>query len=226
MSLTAEERDAVGAIARAITASESGFDAAVFNVLVEQIRRVATFDVVAISIEDADRMGLRTEGALATPVDVNRLVRTAVTLASAEIRRFGAVDVRYGDIPSAPGAFATLGPVFVSILLAAAQALERATSLGRSLRVDVETLERDGAIVVAIADNGAGIPTGSLPRLFDPFSEGSGDGPTAGLGLALAHDLVRRAGGSIKVESEPGTGTRFEVVLPLADAPAPVVETA
>lgn len=166
------------------------------------------------------------EGALATPVDVNRLVRTAVTLASAEIRRFGAVDVRYGDIPSAPGAFATLGPVFVSILLAAAQALERATSLGRSLRVDVETLERDGAIVVAIADNGAGIPTGSLPRLFDPFSEGSGDGPTAGLGLALAHDLVRRAGGSIKVESEPGTGTRFEVVLPLADAPAPVVETA
>ena len=90
----------------------------------------------------------------------------------------------------------------------------------------LRTLERDGAIVVAIADNGAGIPTGSLPRLFDPFSEGSGDGPTAGLGLALAHDLVRRAGGSIKVESEPGTGTRFEVVLPLADAPAPVVETA
>ncbi|MBL8608472.1 MAG: PAS domain-containing protein [Myxococcales bacterium] len=162
------------------------------------------------------------EGSHATPVDVNRLVRTAVTLASAEIKRFGAVNVTYGDIPSAPGTYAALGPVFVSILLACAQDLQRAAPDGRELSVEVSTRAVGESVVVAFRDNGPGVAPDALPHLFDPFAADPSPSGTAGLGLALAHDLVRRAGGALTVASAPERGTTFEVVLPLADGPQPV----
>ncbi len=162
------------------------------------------------------------EGSHATPVDVNRLVRTAVTLASAEIKRFGLVRAQYGDIPSAPGSYAALGPVFVSILLACAQNLQRAAPEGRELSVDVSTRAVGETVVVTFHDNGPGVAPDALPHLFEPFVADESPSGTAGLGLALAHDLVRRAGGVLTVLSDPARGTTFEVVLPLADGPRPV----
>jgi CheY-like chemotaxis protein len=113
----------------------------------------------------------------------------------------------------------------------AAQAVESKLALevpGASATnvIRVETLMRGGAIVVTVADTGIGIDERALPRIFDPFFKSNTSGGGAGLGLAIANDLVRRVGGEIRVESRPAHGTTFEVVLPLgpsvhaSDAPA------
>jgi two-component system sensor histidine kinase MtrB len=82
--------------------------------------------------------------------------------------------------------------------------------------VDVSVATAGEAIEVVVSDTGPGIPEDHLPKLFDRFykvdpsrsSEGSG------LGLAIARENARLLGGDISVESEPGRGTSFRVVLP------------
>ena len=71
---------------------------------------------------------------------------------------------------------------------------------------------------VAVVDRGVGIARGALPRLFDRFYRAPGAATrTAGLGLGLyiSHQIVAAHGGRIEVESEPGRGSTFTVVLPL-----------
>ncbi len=84
---------------------------------------------------------------------------------------------------------------------------------GREARLAV-SVERDGGqAVVRVADNGPGIPPGTLARIFEPFFSTKGKG--MGLGLAICRDLVERHGGRIEVESTVAVGTTFTVRLPL-----------
>ena len=78
-----------------------------------------------------------------------------------------------------------------------------------------------GRVVVEVADNGKGIATSLLPRIFDPFvTTRMGRGGT-GLGLHIAHNIVVSVlGGTIAVDSTPGRGTRFTIDIPLT-APVP-----
>ncbi len=170
------------------------------------------------------------EGASACPVDINRMLQTAMTLTAAEVRRHGRIDLQLGLLPLAPGGFAGMGHVFANLLINAAQAIEAKREDGAILDpevVQVSSAVEDGAIVVRIRDTGVGIDPKLLPRIFDPFFEARSSRHGAGLGLAIAYDLVRRAGGDIRAFSSPGKGTSFEIVLPLepaavgAAAPAP-----
>ena len=57
-----------------------------------------------------------------------------------------------------------------------------------------------------------------LTKIFEPFYSTKGDSGT-GLGLSASHGIIENHGGAINVKSEPGKGTRFEIVLPLHDEP-------
>ncbi|MBI5331303.1 MAG: PAS domain-containing protein [Betaproteobacteria bacterium] len=74
---------------------------------------------------------------------------------------------------------------------------------------------------LTVMDDGAGIAADQLPRIFEPFFTTKEVGKGSGMGLAVVHGLVNRAGGHFKVESEPGRGTRFQVFLPPVSAGAP-----
>ena len=65
------------------------------------------------------------------------------------------------------------------------------------------------------ADNGCGIAPANLKRIFDPFFTTKPIGRGTGLGLSLSYGIVKKHGGSIEVDSEPGRGTTFRIVLPL-----------
>ena len=68
---------------------------------------------------------------------------------------------------------------------------------------------------IVISDQGTGIPEELLSRIFDPYFTTKGEG--SGLGLATTHSIVSRHGGHIKVESSPGEGTTFTLLLPAAE---------
>jgi signal transduction histidine kinase len=95
--------------------------------------------------------------------------------------------------------------------------LENAVKYTQRGEISVSATVLGGFAIVAVQDTGIGIPAADLPYVFDRFyrveksrSEGS-----AGLGLAIALEIVRSHGGSIDVRSEEGKGTTFEVQLAL-----------
>jgi two-component system cell cycle sensor histidine kinase/response regulator CckA len=71
-----------------------------------------------------------------------------------------------------------------------------------------------------VADTGAGIPPGILPRIFDPFFTTKREQGGSGLGLSTVHGILRQSGGFIAAESHPGQGTTFRIWLPRHDGPA------
>ena len=79
-------------------------------------------------------------------------------------------------------------------------------------RIEVRLSAENGPVSVAVADSGPGISAEERERIFRPFW--SRDGGGTGLGLAIARELASALGGRIDLRSEPGLGSRFELVLP------------
>jgi len=74
---------------------------------------------------------------------------------------------------------------------------------------------------LSILDSGSGIPHEALDRIFEPFYTTKQVGKGSGMGLAMVHGIVHEYGGHIRVESRPGKGTRFSVLLPLSESAQP-----
>ncbi|MET3292906.1 UNVERIFIED_CONTAM: signal transduction histidine kinase [Brevibacillus sp. OAP136] len=80
------------------------------------------------------------------------------------------------------------------------------------------SIRADKMIVVTVADTGSGIAPEDVPHIFDRFYKGDKSrnrtASGSGLGLAISHKIIKRSGGEIEVQSEPGKGTVFTIKLP------------
>jgi signal transduction histidine kinase len=100
--------------------------------------------------------------------------------------------------------------VVVNILLNAVQAIgEKGSIIVRSY-----TNRNQKKIIVEISDNGSGILSENVPKIFDPFFSTKPGG--TGLGLAVSYGIIQRHNGQIHTFSRPGKGTRFVIEVPVA----------
>jgi two-component system, NtrC family, sensor kinase len=72
----------------------------------------------------------------------------------------------------------------------------------------------EGGATLSVQDEGVGIPAANRDKIFSPFFTTKPVGQGTGLGLAICHGIVQSHGGDIRVESEPGQGARFTILLP------------
>jgi two-component system NtrC family sensor kinase len=145
-------------------------------------------------------------------VDMNGVVDSSlVMMAEHELFQNIQIDKSYSEsLPQTVADSAQLQQVFLNIILNAAEAME-----GRG-RLSIRTrLDSSGENVeVAISDDGCGISKEDMARIFDPFFTTKPVGKGTGLGMAISYGIVKRHGGDINVESQPGVGTTFTVRIP------------
>lgn len=72
-----------------------------------------------------------------------------------------------------------------------------------------------------VRDEGVGIPSDRQARIFERGEQGADDGPGAGLGLAIVRAVAEAHGGRVELDSEPGAGARFTIILPALESPLP-----
>jgi signal transduction histidine kinase/CheY-like chemotaxis protein len=157
----------------------------------------------------------------ATTLDVNVAVESALTMLRNEIKYRARIERDLRSTQAVRGNQARLGQVFLNIILNAAQALDE-TAARRNV-VRVRSFDEDESVVVEVEDNGPGIPSEVVPRIFDSFFTTKPRGIGTGLGLPISLGIIRSLGGQITVDSRPGEGATFRVRLPAAvPVPSPV----
>lgn len=114
----------------------------------------------------------------------------------------------YLDVPVQRALF----QVFVNLIKNALDAVE---SLGPRGLVKVSVRSDEETIDIAVRDNGIGVAPDDLRRVFEPFFTTKEVGRGTGLGLPISARIVERCGGTIRIESEQGTGTTVHVSLPV-----------
>lgn len=147
-------------------------------------------------------------------VDVHQVLEASLRLVHHALEHRARVVCDYGEVPLLVGSAGSLSQVFVNLLSNAAQALPAERPLAEN-EIRVMTRAGDGRVLVAIGDNGVGMAPEVMAHLFEPFYTTKPDGEGTGIGLYLCNDVVNRLGGEIRVESEPGHGTVFQVWLPV-----------
>jgi len=148
------------------------------------------------------------------PISLREVIERALSLMREQLRlREIDVTVDLGpDEPVVVGNAIQLEQVFINLLTNARDAVAESP---RKL-IDISATIASGAVEVALADTGQGIPPGLERRIFDPFFTTKEVGKGTGLGLSITYGIIKEHGGTISVVSPPGEGATFLIQLPLA----------
>ena len=147
------------------------------------------------------------------PLQLREIVESAVNLLQYQLRTNN-IEVLMqfdDDLPKVVGDSHQLQQVFINLINNARQAIEAYRPRGL-IRISSEL--RDSTVRVLFTDDGPGIATENLAKIFHPFFTTKEVGKGTGLGLSLSYGIIREHGGSISVESEPGAGATFIIELP------------
>jgi signal transduction histidine kinase len=162
----------------------------------------------------------RTQPLRPQPISINQLIRKLLVLMDPLVRA-KSVEVITDLKPNLPDVDADpveMEQVVLNLVLNARDAMPNGGKLTISTDACVPPSDtaiggdHNACVVITVSDTGSGIPEGDLDHIFEPFFTTKPNG--TGLGLASAHGIVRQHGGDIKVQSVPGSGTRFTVYLP------------
>ncbi|HEX6703367.1 MAG TPA: DAHL domain-containing protein [Albitalea sp.] len=122
-----------------------------------------------------------------------------------------AVHKHYGHTEPIHCDIAQINQVVLNLVKNAAQALPET---GGEIHIST-SMASPSQVRIDVRDNGSGIPAEVLPNIWKPFFTTKAEGVGTGLGLSTCHKIVTAHGGRMAVESQPGRGTTFSVILPL-----------
>ncbi|AKJ03672.1 PAS domain S-box-containing protein [Archangium gephyra] len=148
-------------------------------------------------------------------VDVREALEFAVAMAEHQLRLRARLLRDYTPVPSVVGNESRLGQVFLNLLLNATQSLPEGAVSSNQVTLTIRP-HQESWVAIEVRDTGCGIPEENLPRLFEPFFTTKPIGEGTGLGLSVCHGIVTSMGGQLQVESKPGRGSTFRVLLPVA----------
>ncbi|MFT3786359.1 MAG: ATP-binding protein [Tepidisphaeraceae bacterium] len=157
-------------------------------------------------------------------VAVQELVEETLSVLARDPRKDGiALRVQVQPSLAVKGDPVQLEQVLLNLLINARQALlaDSATGIrGKSITIKADRVE-SGEIRISVIDTGPGIAERNLARIFDPFfttktNPKRGEHRGSGLGLHICKQIIERHQGRISVESAPGRGTTFAILLPAA----------
>jgi len=158
---------------------------------------------------------------LMEPQDLSRAVENTATVCRNQWK--GVADLVLELDPTLTEVVCHLGEinqVIMNLITNAAHAIEDRGD-GRRGRITITTRREGSWALLSVADTGCGIPAEIRSRIFDLFFTTKGPGRGTGQGLALCHTIIKRHGGSLNVESEPGIGSTLTVRLPIRRLPMP-----
>ncbi len=119
------------------------------------------------------------------------------------------------DLPPIFSDRQALEQIVVNLLINAAEAAEKKDSW---IRLSMKRgKSRHDTVIVEVSDNGCGMDEETRRRVFEPFFTTKPAGKGTGLGLFVSHKLVEELGGRMELESEPGKGSTFRVILDIVN---------
>lgn len=140
-------------------------------------------------------------------VDLNEDLENTLTILHSQLPSNIAIVRKFGDLPKITCLGSELNQVWTHIIQNALQALEE-----QGGTITIETFVDSQYVTVKITDDGPGISNDIKDKIFDPFFT-TKRGKTTGLGLSIAHQVIAKHNGTIRVDSAPGN-TSFEIMLP------------
>lgn len=149
--------------------------------------------------------------------NVNAAIEDTVTIAKNEWKYVADVKTDLcADIPEVPAVRSALNQVWLNMIVNASHAIADVVGdSGEKGEIRITTRALEDVVEIQISDTGSGMPEEIKARIFDPFFTTKGVGSGSGQGLAIAHNVItEQHGGSIQVDSAPGAGTTFRILLP------------
>jgi len=140
--------------------------------------------------------------------ELERGLDSTLNVIASQIGEKAEVVKEYAGLPPVECLGSQMNQVFMTLLVNAAQAIERRGT------ITLRTGYTEDRVWVEVADTGKGIAPEDLKRIFDPFFTTKPVGQGTGLGLSVAYSIVRQHHGSLDVVSEPGQGSRFRIEIP------------
>ena len=144
-------------------------------------------------------------------IKIEDVIDGVLSIAYNEFKYKAELKKDYGDTPPLRCSAQKLGQVFINLLVNASQAIKEKGE------VEIKTYVQGEYVCVDIRDSGEGISPENVKKIFDPFFTTKPVGQGTGLGLSVSHEIIKKHGGEIKVQSKVGEGTTFTVMLPLSD---------
>ncbi|MBI2059148.1 MAG: HAMP domain-containing protein [Nitrospirae bacterium] len=146
-------------------------------------------------------------------VDIHEGLESSLNLIHNKMKKNIQIHRELDTLPKIGCYASELNQVFLNLLVNAVDAISERGDLW------LRTRRKDGSVEIEIEDNGAGMPPEVQKKIFEPFYTTKPVGRGTGLGLSISYNIVQKHGGSIRVDSSPGRGTKFTISLPVREIP-------
>ncbi|MBF0318997.1 MAG: response regulator [Nitrospirae bacterium] len=145
----------------------------------------------------------------AAEADINAAIDVTSSFLSFEFKERIKITKHYGTLPKVVCNIGKLNQVFLNLLVNACQAIDNTGE------VTIKTRSEGDIVRIDISDTGSGIPKDKIDKIFDTFFTTKPVGKGTGLGLSISLSIIKQHKGTIDVNSIPGEGTTFTIMLPV-----------